>query len=121
MPEWIRPYVTAPAAPVLPLRERLEALRAAHIARNPRPAAPAAPAAAAPAIPEHIITQLREMQTALGRKVDCPICMEEKEPADTTMTRCGHSYCAPCLAQLKAAARHERQWTCAVCRSKHSH
>jgi len=147
LPEWIQPYATvAQLASVGIYRvgtptQRRDAARAAYYASRPQrpqpqprqyavesrspspPPRPVVAAAAAPAatIPEHIITQLREMQTALGRKVECPICMEEKEPADTTMTRCGHSYCAPCLSQLKAAARHERQWTCAVCRCKHSH
>jgi hypothetical protein len=74
-----------------------------------------------PVIPDHILNQLRELAIAADKKYECPICMEDIPAADAQMTNCGHHYCAPCLSQLKAAARHERQWTCAVCRSKHSH
>lgn len=108
IPDWIRPYTPGYGLPVT--------------IQNTAPQPPVQRPApqAAQAIPEHIIAQLKELHTALNKKIECPICFEQIEPSNIDITNaCGHSYCKACLTQLKTQSR-TSHYNCAVCRTKNS-
>ena len=136
LPEWIVPHLTTEQlhiAIAAQTRHTIQ-LHTNTVSTTPTPSpvqqatpvpsrrsSPTSTTQSSSTIPEHVINQLKELHTALNKKFECSICMEDIEPSHIKITGCGHAYCEGCLSQLKAAARLERQWTCAVCRVKHSH
>jgi len=77
------------------------------------------------AVPEHIKATFKEMSDALKKKWDCPICADMIPDGELDITNCGHFYCKPCLAQVKAhwaakdVSESHGKWECSVCRRKH--
>ena len=127
--EWGQRYRAAAAAPGGEAGGGARAwvfdLAAARLLLRP-PLGAAAAAAAAPGedkcIPEHVKEEMKQMAVALGKKWDCPFCMEMIENDNLEITNCGHFYCKPCLTAWKDQykQRGETKWKCGVCNRSHN-
>lgn len=120
---------TLPTAPSLAtLREGYEARRRAWLAERVAIRTPAREALATlhlPALrpvvrepptqslPDFVVKEMKEMATALGRKWDCPVCMDEHSPKDMVVRCCGHKVCEECDTRCKET----RNYACPICRA----
>ena len=75
------------------------------------------------AVPPNILNSLFDMSGQLGKSIDCPICMEELNERNVTVTSCGHMYCVTCLDIWKNAEKQKQKqkWECCVCRERHAY
>jgi hypothetical protein len=59
-------------------------------------------------LPDHLLTEYKQMLKDLHKEIECPICMEIIDDK-LKITGCGHKYCEACFKQID---------TCAICRRK---
>ena len=52
-------------------------------------------------MPLHIVNQLMEYHRSAHREVECGVCLEAMTPENARFTMCGHSFCAPCLEDVR--------------------
>ena len=66
-------------------------------------------------IPQHITNELFELNTALKKSIECPICLDVIDGINLQLviSKCGHKYCNNCLTTLKNSNAN-----CAICRKK---
>jgi hypothetical protein len=74
---------------------------------------PAAAAGGGGGLPTFLHAELVEMATQLGRTWECPICLEAKQPAEMTVSGCGHRVCGECRAGIQTTAQSGK---CPICR-----
>tara|TARA_R110000823_G_scaffold300464_2_gene421289 strand:- start:1017 stop:1373 length:357 start_codon:yes stop_codon:yes gene_type:complete len=60
-------------------------------------------------IPDFVKNEIIELKSQLKQKVECPICLDQLEPANIKFSSCGHKYCETCLSKIN---------DCAICRKK---
>ena len=73
-------------------------------------------------IPEHLVKELEELTIALGKEIECPICMCAIPKGELKITCCGHKFCNTCASQMKEMDEIKRREdrdhksTCPICR-----
>ena len=71
-------------------------------------------------VPPHIVEIVKDQYETLNlfynQKYECPICMDEIFGGNLHITKCGHFFCKPCIAQLPATW--ERTDGCPQCRAR---
>jgi hypothetical protein len=60
-------------------------------------------------LPIHLVSEIEEMNKALKKSIECPICLEVIEEGHLKITICGHKFCDDCFPKLDK---------CATCRRK---
>ena len=84
------------------------------------PDAPVPPSQRIREVPPHIITLVKDQYETLnlfyGQKYECPICVDEIFGSNLHITKCGHFFCKPCIANL--APNWERSLGCPQCRAR---
>ena len=64
-------------------------------------------------VPQFIRDELKVLLTELNKRVQCPVCLDDMEPSNLEISKCGHKYCQSCLETLKA----QPNPMCALCRT----
>jgi hypothetical protein len=67
-----------------------------------------------PTLPQHLLTEIEEMATAMRKQYECPICLEMIPSGQLDITNCGHKYCKTCLTTLLT----QTAPSCAMCRKE---
>ena len=60
-------------------------------------------------LPIHLVSEIEEMNKALKKDIECPICYETIEEGHLKISVCGHKFCDECFPKLDK---------CATCRRK---
>ena len=62
-------------------------------------------------LPIHLVREIEEMNKALKKSIECPICLEIIEEGHLKISVCGHKFCDECFECLDK---------CGTCRRKFS-